>query len=271
MQRRRAGTGVPRGGLCAGRIGGLRVRGSRGVRLLRAACPFAALAAGGPGGRRRLRPPQPKRRRFGSDRCRRRSALTARAMPQAIPTAWQRRLQARGEERHGVAAVAGHRCRARRLVFVAGLVVLAAAHFVMQVRRRSVDRHELVDGAERGPKPRQPVIGKTAIEELRSAHRAHGAGGCAEHHRDQPPSIARRGGDQIVAGGADEAGLKSVGAGIAADQPVEVLRDAPAVADRGDMNEIFVFGQVLDEGAREDRKVAREVIWPSAGRPFGLT
>ena len=75
-----------------------------------------------------------------------------------------RRLQPGGEERHGgfaaarSAAVGGNDVR----VLVAGRpLALAAAHLLAQVRRRGVDRRQIVDGAERGLQPAQPVIGRS--------------------------------------------------------------------------------------------------------------
>src|ERR1700759_4810272 len=105
-------------------------------------------------------------------------------------------------------------------------MMLAAAYFIAQVRRRGVDRRQAVDGAERGTAPTETVAGgKAAIEQLRCAHRTHGAGGGAEHHGDQPLSVTRGRGHQIVPGGADEAGLETVCAWIASDQAVEILGD----------------------------------------------
>ena len=138
-----------------------------------------------------------RRRRSGSGRYRPGSARRPRARPPAIPTAsWHRRLQARRRKTRVPAecrwsAVAGdRRPRPRRWP---ALVMLAAAHLVAQVRRRGIDRHQIVDGAERGSQPRQRIAGEAALEHLRGAHRAHLAGRSAEHHRDQPLAVARRG------------------------------------------------------------------------------
>ncbi len=91
---------------------------------------------------------------------------------------------------------------------------------------------------------------------MRRFHCPRLAGGSPEHHRDQPFAVAGRGGDQIVAGGTDEAGLETVGAGVASDQLVEILRDPAAEADRGNVDEIFVFRQIANDAAGEDRKIA---------------
>ena len=106
-------------------------------------------------------------------------------------------------------------------------MMLAAAHFVAQVRRRGVDRRQLVDGAERGPEPCQTVAGGKPRSSSCAARTARMV-------PEEAPSttaisrlsVARGGGHEIVAGGADEAGLETVGAGITSDQPVEVLGDA---------------------------------------------
>ena len=115
------------------------------------------------------------------------------------------------------------------------------------------------------------LSGKAALEQLRGLHRARGAGGGAEHHSDQPAAVARRGGDEIVAGGADEAGLETVGAGIAADQLVEILVIRVPKRIEGMWTKYSYSGRSrMKERARIARSRA-EVIWPSAGRPFGLT
>ena len=161
----------------------------------------------------------------------------------------------------------------QRIVVVAGrLVVLAAAHFVAQVRRRGVDRRELSTVPSEGLSHARPLLEAKPRSSSCAARTARMV-------PEEAPSttaisrlsVARGGGHEIVAGGADEAGLETVGAGIASDQPVEVLRDPRAEADRGDVDEIFVFRQVLDDGARRIARSRAEVIWPSAGRPFGLT
>src|ERR1700730_17305421 len=137
-------------------------------------------------------------------------------------------------------------------------MMFAAAHFIAQVRRRGVDRRQAVDGAERGPEPAETVAGgKAAIEQLRGAYRAHGAGGGAEHDGDQPLAVTRGGRHQVVAGSTDEAGLETVGAGIASDQAVEILGDPAPETDRGEVHEIFVFRQVLDDAAGKDGEVTR--------------
>ena len=170
-------------------------------------------------------------------------------------------LQPGGEERYGgfaaarSAAVGGNDVR----VLVARRpLALAAAHLLAQVRRGGIDRSEIVDGAERRLQPAQPTTAaEAALQQLRRAHRARLSGGCAKHDGDQPLAVARRGRDQVVAGSADEAGLEAVGAGIASDQLVEILRDPAAVADRRNMHEVFVFRQVANDGARQDREITR--------------
>src|SRR6516162_2146451 len=121
---------------------------------------------------------------------------------------WHRRLQAGGQEqraaRAGLAHAGGWRAAAdtgnKRVVLVARrLVALAAAYLIAQVRRRGVDRRQILHRAERGPEPPQSVVGgKAAIEQLRGAHGAHGAGGGAQHHRDQPLAVARCRRNQVV-------------------------------------------------------------------------
>ena len=109
---------------------------------------------------------------------------------------------------------------------------MAAAHFLAQVGRLRVDRRQRVDGAERRREPGQAAAVEAALEQLRRLLRAHRAGPGAEHDGDQPAAVARGGGDDVVAGGADEAGLHAVGAGIAVDQRIVVAHHAIAVTDR---------------------------------------
>ena len=88
-------------------------------------------------------------------------------------------------------------------------------------------------------------------------HRAHVARCRTEHDGDQTLAVARGRSHQIVAGGADETGLETIGTRIAPDQLVEIVRHPAAEADRGDVHEIFVFRQIADHGAGEDRQIAR--------------
>src|SRR5262249_57042165 len=86
---------------------------------------------------------------------------------------------------------------------------------------------------------------------------AGGGGGGAEHQGDKPPAVTRRGGDEIEAGGADEAGFHAVGAGIAADQGIVVPPHHFPHADAGKVPIVIVFRQFADDGARQDGEVAR--------------
>ena len=53
---------------------------------------------------------------------------------------------------------------------------------------------------------------EAALEQARGLRRAIRRRRRAEHHGDQTLAVARRGRDQVEAGGADEAGLHAVGA-----------------------------------------------------------
>ena len=63
---------------------------------------------------------------------------------------------------------------------------------------------------------------ESTLEQLRRLDGAHRRGRRAQHDGDQLPAVAGRGGDEVEAGGADEAGLHAVGARIAAEQRVVV-------------------------------------------------
>src|SRR6266446_1155837 len=155
---------------------------------------------------------------------------------QQLRRLWHRRLQSGGEEADrglaaGWAAGRGVAGNCVLILVAGGPFAFSSAHLVAQVRRRGVDRHQTVDRAERGPQPRQRVVGKTTLEQLRRFHRPRLAGGSAKHHRDQPFAVARGGSDQVVAGRADETGLEAIGAGVTSDQLVEILCDPAAEAD----------------------------------------
>src|SRR6476620_4111602 len=94
---------------------------------------------------------------------------------------YHRRLQSGGEE--GDRSLATGRAAGRGvagnglLILVAGgPLAFSSAHLVAQVRGRGVDRHQIVDCAERGAQPRQRVVGKTPLEQLRRFRRARVAG-----------------------------------------------------------------------------------------------
>ncbi len=185
----------------------------------------------------------------------------------------RRRLRPGGEKRdRGVAVICAAGVAGNRAFILVARrsVTLSAAHFVVQIRRRGVERHEIVHGAERGPQPRQRGVGKAALEHLGGLHRAGVAGRSAEHHRDQPFAAPRGGGDEVVAGGTDEAGLEAVGAGIAADQLVEILRDPAAVTNRGNVHEIFVFRQIANDRPRQHRQIARRGDLAVGGQTVGV-
>jgi len=95
--------------------------------------------------------------------------------------------------------------------------------------------------------------------------------GAPSNDGDHPFAVARRGRHEVEAGGADEAGFHSVGAGIAADQRVVVALDHLAHADARKVPIVVVFRKFLDGGAGEDRMSRADVICSSAGSPFGLT
>ena len=137
------------------------------------------------------------------------------------------------------------------------LAAVTAAHLLAQVRRLRVDRRQRVDGAERGGEPGQRAAVEAALEELRRLLRAH-------RRRNRRRARPRSGGGRcgwrrrpVVAGGADEAGLHAVGAGIAVEQRIVVVHDAVAVADRVDVPIEIVFREFADQRARQDAEIAR--------------
>ena len=160
-----------------------------------------------------------------------------------------------------VVAAGGGR-RPRRFVFLVvflgrRLAPVPAAHLLAQIGRLRVDRRQRIDGAERGRQPGQPAAVEAALEQLRRLLRATAAGIGAEHDGDQPAAVARGGGHHVVAGGADEAGLHAVGAGIAVEQRIVIVHHPVAVADRMDVPIEIVFGKFLDQRARQNAEVAR--------------
>ena len=137
------------------------------------------------------------------------------------------------------------------------LAPVSAAHFLAQIRRLRIDRRQCIDGAERRRQPGQAAAVEAALEQLRGLLRAHRARIRAEHDRDQPAAVAGGGGHHVVAGGADEAGLHAVGAGIAVDQRIVVAQHAIAVADRGNVPVGIVFREFADQRARQNAEIAR--------------
>src|SRR5262249_106426 len=147
-------------------------------------------------------------------------------------------------------------------------LAVAPAHFVAQVGRCGGDRLHRFHRAQGRHQPGQPAVSvESALEQLRHLQGARRGGWSAQHHGDQPPAVARGGGDEIEAGGADEAGLHAVGAGIAADQGVVVPPHHLSHADAGKVPVIVVFRQFADEGARQDGEVARGGNLVVGGQP----
>ncbi len=132
------------------------------------------------------------------------------------------------------------------------------AHVIAQVRRLGGDRFHRRERAQRRLQPRQAGgLAEAAFEQLRGLRGADRRRRRAEHDSDHPLAVTAGGGDEVEAGGADEAGLHAVGTGIAADQAVEVAGDLAAEADRRDVGEVLILGQVANDRAREHCHVAR--------------
>src|SRR6266566_225379 len=137
------------------------------------------------------------------------------------------------------------------LVFGRRPLAVTAAHVLAQIRRRGSDRLQRLDRAEWRREPRQGAIAvKAALQQLRRFQGAGRRGRSAEHHGDESPAIARRGGDEIETRGADEAGLHAVGAGIAADQRIVVPPHHLPHAYAGEVPVVIVFRQFADERTR---------------------
>src|SRR5262249_56842336 len=112
------------------------------------------------------------------------------------------------------------------------LASMSTTHFLAQVGRLRIDRRQSIDGAERGRQPGQAAAVEAALEELRRLLCTHRARPRSEDHSDQPASIARGRGNDVVTRRTDESGLHAVSARITIDERIVIPHYAAAVADR---------------------------------------
>ncbi len=218
-----------------------------------------------------------RRRRFG-DRATRRGRLGAgedQHRLAGIEVVQQRTtigLGSQARQKHRVGRIgAGIGGDVLVLVLRGRALAVTSAHLVAQVGRRGLDRLQGIDRAERWHQPGQAAAAvESAFQQLGGLHCAHGRRRGAEHHCDHPLAVARSRSHEIEAGGADEAGLHAVGAGIAPDQRVVVALHHLAHSNAGQAPVVVVFRHLANDGTRQQGDIARRGNLVVGGQAIGI-